>query len=126
MGRLPGEPPSGGRCGTGLASDGTSGTGERAQAQEMGLPVNFHIASGDISDLGKDANPQNGASANYAMLGVSFFLGNAGTIAKLTCGGVCHLLTTWPEDDPPIPGDVLAYRCADCLDRWDIVVPEPD
>jgi predicted TIM-barrel fold metal-dependent hydrolase len=61
-----------------------------AQAQEMGLPVNFHIASGDISDLGKDANPQNGASANYAMMGVSFFMGNATIIARLTCGGICH------------------------------------
>lgn len=61
-----------------------------AQAQEMGLPINFHIASGDITNLGADANPQNGAHANYAMMGVSFFMGNAATIAKLTCGGVCH------------------------------------
>ena len=61
-----------------------------AKAQEMGLPVNFHIASGDISDIGKDSNPQNGPQANYAMLGVSYFMGNAGTIARLTCGGICH------------------------------------
>jgi len=61
-----------------------------AKAQEMGLPVNFHIASGDIADLGADANPQNGPQANYAMMGVSFFMGNAATLAKLTCGGVCH------------------------------------
>jgi predicted TIM-barrel fold metal-dependent hydrolase len=61
-----------------------------AQAQEMGLPVNFHIASGNIADLGKDANPQNGEHANYAMMGVSFFMGNATTIARLTCGGICH------------------------------------
>jgi hypothetical protein len=40
------------------------------------------------------------------------------------CGGRCHLLTTWPYDDPPQPGDVLAYRCADCADRFDVVVPE--
>ena len=61
-----------------------------AQAQEMQLPVNFHIASGNIADLGKDANPQNGDHANYAMMGVSFFMGNATTIARLTCGGICH------------------------------------
>jgi predicted TIM-barrel fold metal-dependent hydrolase len=61
-----------------------------AQAQEMGLPINFHIASGDITSLGADANPQNGTHANYAMMGVSFFMGNAQTIARLTCGGICH------------------------------------
>lgn len=61
-----------------------------AQAQEMGLPINFHIASGDITSLGAGANPQNGPQANYAMMGVSFFLGNAQTLARLTCGGICH------------------------------------
>ena len=41
------------------------------------------------------------------------------------CGGTCHLL------QPPVPGrgrrpsgsmagDIVAYRCEDCLDRWDI------
>jgi hypothetical protein len=43
----------------------------------------------------------------------------------IDCGGRCHLLTTWPEDDPPVPGDIVVYRCEDCLDRWDIVVPPP-
>ena len=23
-----------------------------------------------------------------------------------------------------LPGDIVAYRCADCLDRWDIVLPD--
>lgn len=41
----------------------------------------------------------------------------------IDCGGRAHLLTTWPPDDPPQPGDVVAYRCADCWDRWDLVVP---
>jgi uncharacterized protein len=62
-----------------------------ASAQEKGLPVNFHIASGDISlfesggglaDLGKHAS--------YASMGVSFFMGNARTLAQLICGGICH------------------------------------
>jgi hypothetical protein len=43
-------------------------------------------------------------------------------IVCVDCGGVAHLLTTWPADDPPAPGDVLVYRCADCWDRWDVVV----
>ena len=47
------------------------------------------------------------------------------TITCVDCGGTAHLLTTWPDDDPPYPGDILAYRCADCLDRWDVVMPEP-
>jgi hypothetical protein len=26
-----------------------------------------------------------------------------------------------------LPGDFVAYRCEDCLDRWDLVLPdEPD
>jgi hypothetical protein len=44
----------------------------------------------------------------------------------IDCGGRCHLLTTWPADDPPQPGDIMVYRCADCGDRWDLVLGEPD
>jgi DNA-directed RNA polymerase subunit RPC12/RpoP len=48
------------------------------------------------------------------------------TITCIDCGGVAHLLTTWPEDDPPQPGDIMSYRCSDCNDRWDLVLPEED
>jgi predicted TIM-barrel fold metal-dependent hydrolase len=61
-----------------------------AAAQEMGLPVNFHIASGDTSLLQTAGHPDNGPHANYASMGVSFFMGNARTIASLICGGICH------------------------------------
>jgi predicted TIM-barrel fold metal-dependent hydrolase len=61
-----------------------------AAAQEMGLPVNFHIASGDTSLLQSAGHPDNGPHANYASMGVSFFMGNARTIASLICGGICH------------------------------------
>jgi hypothetical protein len=47
-------------------------------------------------------------------------------ITCIDCGGRAHLLTTWPDDDPPQPGDVIAYRCADCNDRWDLVLPDWD
>jgi hypothetical protein len=47
-------------------------------------------------------------------------------ITCIDCGGRAHLLTTWPDDDPPIAGDVMAYRCEDCLDRWDLVLPESE
>ncbi len=60
-----------------------------ASAQEKGLPVNFHIASGDL-DLFNMGHPDNGPHANYAAMGVSFFMGNARTLAQLVTGGICH------------------------------------
>jgi uncharacterized protein len=60
-----------------------------AAAQEMGLPVNFHIGSGDTSLL-LAGDPANGKHANYAAIGVSFFMSNARTIAQLVTGGICH------------------------------------
>jgi uncharacterized protein len=59
-------------------------------AEEKGLPVNFHIASGDMSLMSNAGHPDNGEHANYASMGVSFFMGNARTIAQLICGGICH------------------------------------
>ncbi len=50
----------------------------------------------------------------------------AQTIVCVECGGTAHLLTAFPPDDPPMPGDVVAYRCAECVDRFDIVVEEAD
>jgi predicted TIM-barrel fold metal-dependent hydrolase len=64
-----------------------------AAAQAAELPVNFHIASGDLSEM-ENGNPENGMHANYAALGVSFFMGNARAIAKLTTGGICHRFPT--------------------------------
>ena len=49
------------------------------------------------------------------------------TIVCIDCGGRCHLLSYAPEDGRWEPGDIVAYRCEDCLDRWDLVLPdEPD
>jgi hypothetical protein len=50
----------------------------------------------------------------------------ASTIVCVDCGGVAHLLTRWDDDDPPRAGDLATYRCSDCLDRWDLVLEEPD
>ena len=47
------------------------------------------------------------------------------TIDCIDCGGRCSVVQLWPDDDPPQPGDVVTYRCADCGDRWDLVVPDP-
>src|SRR5262245_16490763 len=51
-------------------------------------------------------------------------------ITCIDCGGRAHLLTAPhvdPEDgraQPWLPGDIVAYRCEDCLDRWDIVLED--
>ena len=48
-------------------------------------------------------------------------------IVCVDCGGRCFLLGHAPEDGVWEAGDIVAYRCADCLDRWDLVLPgDPD
>jgi hypothetical protein len=44
------------------------------------------------------------------------------TIICVDCGGTCHLISYERPDEPWEEGDVVAYRCADCMDRWDLVV----
>jgi hypothetical protein len=46
-------------------------------------------------------------------------------IVCVDCGGRCHRLS-YPPDEGFIPGDVIAYRCEDCLDRWDVVMDDID
>jgi predicted TIM-barrel fold metal-dependent hydrolase len=60
-----------------------------AVCQDLDVPVNFHIAAGDVSNV-RGTVPEHGERAHFASFGVSFFLGNASTISKLTFGGVCH------------------------------------
>ncbi len=41
------------------------------------------------------------------------------------CGGRTHLITPPREEgEPYLPGDVVVYRCEDCRDRWDVVLPD--
>ncbi len=42
-------------------------------------------------------------------------------IVCVDCGGSCYPLSWKPEDGPVEIGTHIGYRCADCLDRWDIV-----
>ena len=44
----------------------------------------------------------------------------------IDCGGIAHLITYPPEDDLWEPGDLVTYRCEDCLDRWDLLLPDHD
>ena len=45
-------------------------------------------------------------------------------IVCVDCGGRCFLLTQPSEDGTWYPGDIVSYRCQDCRDRWDLVLPE--
>lgn len=38
------------------------------------------------------------------------------------CLGVARMASYRPHEGW-LPGDVVAYRCVDCLDRWDIELP---
>lgn len=42
------------------------------------------------------------------------------------CGGECHLITPEREDGTWEIGDIVAYRCRDCRDRWDLELTEDD
>jgi hypothetical protein len=46
------------------------------------------------------------------------------TIVCVDCGSTAHLLSKPDETGRFWPGDLVAYRCEDCLDRWDLIVPE--
>ena len=60
-----------------------------AAAQEMGLPINFHIGTGDMfyfHMMHERVKPH----AQFASMGALFSLDNAAVISQLVCGGVCH------------------------------------
>ena len=47
-------------------------------------------------------------------------------ITCIDCGGRPTWSPTRPRARTWEPGDLVVYRCEDCLDRWDLVVPEDD
>ena len=47
-------------------------------------------------------------------------------IICVDCGGRCFLLSHEPPDEGFQPGDIVAYRCGDCMDRWDIVLADDE
>lgn len=44
----------------------------------------------------------------------------------IDCGSPCHLLSYPDEDGEYHPGEIVSYRCEDCLDCWYLVIPDPD
>jgi predicted TIM-barrel fold metal-dependent hydrolase len=63
-----------------------------AAAEEMGLPVNFHVASGDpgAMDIITMIHPSAGPRANSASMNALAALDNAKAISQLICAGICH------------------------------------
>jgi predicted TIM-barrel fold metal-dependent hydrolase len=63
-----------------------------AAAQEMGMPVNFHIGSSgdDALQSMKSEVASMGLHAAFASSNLGFFLANSNTVSKLIYGGVCH------------------------------------
>lgn len=47
------------------------------------------------------------------------------TITCVDCGGRCHLIS-YVTLEELVPGDIVAFRCEDCLDRWDVEVTAED
>jgi DNA-directed RNA polymerase subunit RPC12/RpoP len=47
-------------------------------------------------------------------------------IVCVDCGGRAFLLTHPPADGAWAVGDIVAYRCEDCRDRWDLVLVAAD
>ena len=60
-----------------------------ASAQEMGLPINFHIASGDMSNFHLH-HESVGEHAAFSGLAVMFTLENVKTLSQIIMGGICH------------------------------------
>lgn len=48
------------------------------------------------------------------------------TIVCVECGGTAHLLREDDAEDPYEAGEAVAYRCGECLERFDVVVTDED
>lgn len=60
-----------------------------AAAQDMALPINFHVGTGDMfyfEMMHERVKPH----AHFASMGALFSLDNGKVISQLICGGVCH------------------------------------
>jgi Zn finger protein HypA/HybF involved in hydrogenase expression len=48
------------------------------------------------------------------------------TITCVECGAAAGRLTSVPEDEGFLPGDVVAFICPDCGQRFDIVLEDEE
>ncbi|MBI2764340.1 MAG: amidohydrolase [Chloroflexi bacterium] len=59
------------------------------QATDLGMSINFHIGSGDLTKL-RGVTVDNGRQAAYAKATVSIFLDNSQALMDITLSGLCH------------------------------------
>jgi predicted TIM-barrel fold metal-dependent hydrolase len=60
-----------------------------ACAQDLGLPINFHVGAGDMWYFDM-MHKSVGQHAAFASMGALFSLDLAAVISQIACGGVCH------------------------------------
>ena len=60
-----------------------------AAAQDAGLPISFHVASGDIGDLFNDTAGL-GVKTHFSRTSSLYFMENSKCLADLIFGGICH------------------------------------
>lgn len=60
-----------------------------ATAQDHDLTINFHIGSGDLTQL-RGGYRDNGRQANYAKQTVMIFLDNSRGVSEVIVSGICH------------------------------------
>jgi predicted TIM-barrel fold metal-dependent hydrolase len=60
-----------------------------AAAQDMQLPINFHVGTGDMSIMDL-MHERVGRHAHFASMGALFSLNNGRAISQIICGGICH------------------------------------
>ena len=58
-------------------------------AEDLGLTINFHIGSGDLTQL-RGGFKGNGRQANYAKLTTMLFLDNSRAVMEVIISGMCH------------------------------------
>ncbi len=59
-------------------------------AQDLGLPINFHIGSVDVVQAIRSGNVHNGRQAAYAKTSIQFFMDNANAVMDIILSGICH------------------------------------
>ena len=59
-------------------------------AQELDLPINFHIGSGDLLTTVEEATVHNGKQAAGSKNAVLFFLDNSVAVLDVILSGICH------------------------------------
>ena len=82
-------------------------------------------ALGDLETATPEGSGHDAHDVSLAPGGYGHDMAVPPTVVCVDCGGTCHLISYQP-DEGFAPGDVVAFRCEDCLDRWDIELTADD